>query len=580
MEAEATTSPASCEEAKIENTDVNSSSKAKRRKSKTLCEPTESMLAGLKELEKRKGEIKPEDDPFWEKRGGKGCDLLPKYKEVPHKAPRPINETLELLKPLEKSSRLLTTTKATINGAYHKDEVKKELHVTPLPQSSHLLTPTKASIAAVFTPPVTEEPPKSPVRSTSPFRENSRLSDLTAARRASAREKADNSRGVDNRELGWNEYFARSGQRKHSVPSAAPSPSSASNEGTPTASTPDSANKQPRTGPYKNVKSKLHNPTVASVRQMWVAEAPGGEVNEEVRMDPAAKAAADEEEIRRRSHSPYAYVNSRLLEPTASVRSSMWSNRPNSPQQQRQSLSPRRDDVTPPSVEGKATKAQLFNQRQKYVKHDPKDVGAISKVNPKKNAIDQGSPPYNTKPGRIYSPVPGMIRKLSSRGSSSDEFYFDGSGIVEENRAAVAQFFGSSDSFEQQSNPMAYAETPQETATADVADVEFELEDKEKTVVEGAVNEEDTTVVVLKNDKDVGVDLTDEVEENRAVTTTETDDVDKSIQGAADNDSAPVYVAAEEKSGEEDEDNTINDATAELVMEAVRLQKTQSDVVA
>ena len=167
----------------------NTSPSRRRRKSKTLLEPTASMMCAMKELELRKGEIKPVDDPFWEKRGGKGSELSPKFKDVPIRPPRPMKETLEHLQPLDPSSRLLTSTKAATGGTYHKPELKKELKVTPLPPTSHLLTPTKASEAAHFTPPPTtaERDSKPSPRSSSPVqrRDSSRLLDLTKACQAS-----------------------------------------------------------------------------------------------------------------------------------------------------------------------------------------------------------------------------------------------------------------------------------------------------------------------------------------------------------------------------------------------------------
>eukprot|EP00392_Amoebophrya_sp_AT5.2_P019600 g20515.t1 len=99
----------------------------------------------MKDREKRKGEIKPEDDPFWEKRGGKGGDTMPRYEEVPARPPKPIKEALKTLQPVDKSSHFLATTKAAASATYHKVEPKKELKVAPLSPTSHLLTPTRAS---------------------------------------------------------------------------------------------------------------------------------------------------------------------------------------------------------------------------------------------------------------------------------------------------------------------------------------------------------------------------------------------------------------------------------------------------
>ena len=266
----------------LSRVEVNTSPSRRRRQSKSLLDPTASMVCAMKELELRKGEIKPEDDPFWEKRGGKGSARGPKFKDVPMRSARPIKETLEHMQPLDPSSHLLAPTKAATEGTYHKPEPKKELKVTPLPPTSHLLTPTKASEAAHFTPPPTtaERHPKPSPRTSSPVqrRDSSRLLDLTKACQASVwTQQAKHE--ADPREHGWDEFFARKSQRqrRHSAghvqalqsirTQSAPSPERSTPPGQPAKATTGS---KTRNKSYKDVPSKLHNPTVASVRQMWV----------------------------------------------------------------------------------------------------------------------------------------------------------------------------------------------------------------------------------------------------------------------------------------------------------------------
>lgn len=133
------------EEINLENTTQQQIQQTQQiKKNKTLHDPTESMLASQREFERRKNEIKPEDDPFWEKRGGKCSKIFIKFNDLPEKPQKSLKECVEQILPLPNNSRLLTPTQATLLLVYHKENIIKEKHITNLPNNSHLLTPTRS----------------------------------------------------------------------------------------------------------------------------------------------------------------------------------------------------------------------------------------------------------------------------------------------------------------------------------------------------------------------------------------------------------------------------------------------------
>ena len=203
---------------------------------------------------------------------------------------------------------------------------------------------------------------------------------------------------------------------------------------------------------------------------MWVEKGASRDFDEEgeggVRMDSTAAAAAAVEERRRHDGSPYGYVSSRLLEPTTSVRQSMWVNRSSSPDQRegrsRRLTSP--STTTPPSVEGKATRSQLFSQRQKYVKHDPLDVGAASKGTRSSRRSSRSTSPL-TRPGRItYHAslnVHSDTKRVSSGPGSGDAATSDSASVTPPLHE-IHKVFRGSDSFADQPNPMNTGVTAEE----------------------------------------------------------------------------------------------------------------------
>lgn len=374
-----------------------------KRKPKSLHEPTESMLASQREFERRKHEIKPEDDPFWEKRGGRNGKLIIKKEELPKKSPKSLAETVELLTPLPLNSRLLTPTQATIFGLYHKEEPPKEKHISALPATSHLLTPTKASSLGEYHPtPSPKEKPLTPrshsgdVSSHSHQKytppPDSRLFDLTASCKNAKYEKKIID--TDPREDGWKSIIAPARPRSPlPVPPEIP---------------------QHHNNPYKNVKSKLFNPTIASVRQKWCDPHEGGEVidgegistqDDDHREPQAASEAPHEPSASSHNHHRFSHIPSRLLEPTAAHISSQWCNRPTSPTLERKkSNSPQTVHI--PAVQAKSTQAQLHSQRSKYVAPDHGDIA-------KKKASTRRSQSVPTL-GRIYNPPPPPVTERRS----------------------------------------------------------------------------------------------------------------------------------------------------------------------
>jgi hypothetical protein len=387
----------------------NEALEGRRRKPKSLLEPTENMLAAKRELETRKNQIKPEDDPFWEKRGGKGERLYPKYSEVTEK---PLKDNHGNVLPLSPSSRLLVPTKAAIRGTYHKEEdATHSRNICPLPTSSHLLTPTKASSMGEYhTSPASpssirgasasvsasaSQPSQPALAMHSPT-----LLELTANRRASAWEKKPEPE-MDPREEGWKNILL--GRKNPGFREVAPVPVARHNEH------------------YKDVKSKLYNPTIASAHQMWVHSASGGGeliLDEDgverdmshLLLDEGSDHHSAEDQMPRGdshvslSHSKYANICSRLYDSTTATKAAMWSNRVASPPPRRQSLTSR-----PPEVEAKMTKAQLYGKREKFVRVDSKDLQEIEKTHRPRHRHSAGDLQSRSASapifGRIFVPV-------------------------------------------------------------------------------------------------------------------------------------------------------------------------------
>jgi hypothetical protein len=383
-----------------------------KRKSHSLYEPTESMLASQREFDRRKNEIRPEDDPFWEQRGGKGARHLQRYDTLPEKAPRALKDCIDTITPLPNNSRLLTPTQATIFASYHKDEAPKSKQITALSSNSHLLTPTKASsLAEYHHPPSPREKPLTP-RSNSgevaaashPYSPPAecRLFELTTNRKCAAYEKKIID--TDPRENGWRSLVTPVDPR-----SPLPAPREIVHHD----------------NPYKEVKSKLFSPTIASVRQQWQAQAEGGEgdldldgVSLNGHGEDQHSVSVSPEKASRSHQKRFSQIHSRLHEPTAAHIASQWCNRPPSPAEstsghRRQSAPGARADSVP-AVQAKTTQAQLLNRRAKYV---PPDDGDIAK---RPSPATRGTQRSKSVPvlGRIYispRPPPVTERKFSLR---------------------------------------------------------------------------------------------------------------------------------------------------------------------
>jgi hypothetical protein len=330
------------------------------------------MIAARRELETRKNQIKPEDDPFWEKRGGKGERLYPKYSDV---AEKPLKDNHGNVVSLPPSSRLLVPTKAAIRGTYHKEEDTKNSCPLPISQLSHLLTPTKASVMGEY-----HTAPASPssIRATSasgstqPLQQpaavgahSPTLLELTVNRRAAAWEKKPEPE-MDPREEGWKNIL-HGRKSTGCFQEAAPVPVARHNEH------------------YKDVKSKLYQPTIASSHQMWVHSPNGGDEDcvesNSLLLDEGSDHHS--EALHQPSHGDtsfhgrYANICSRLHDPTAATKAARWSNRVASPPPRRQSMGGHL--AGPPEVEGKMTKAQQYGRREKFVRVDSKDLQEIEK---------------------------------------------------------------------------------------------------------------------------------------------------------------------------------------------------------
>mmetsp|Transcript_26661 Transcript_26661/g.39606 ORF Transcript_26661/g.39606 Transcript_26661/m.39606 type:complete len:654 (-) Transcript_26661:137-2098(-) len=372
--------------------DRHENKKSAEKKSRSLYAPTQSMIAAQKELERRKVEVNPVDDPFWEKRGGKGAQFYPKFREVPEKPPRSMTETLEHVSPLPASSRLLSPTKAYECGTYQKQSPKKPKLTAKLPENSHLLTPTKASSCSEYSPPP-KPSPSSQSRSrrgsgdsttlqlsTSP--NGTRLFDLTATRKQKVIEKRGHN--IDPREQGWKSNTKPDNKEspnytKPSVPNA-----------------------------YKDVKSKLLNPTVASVRQQWTPEKQEGSEDDvgEV-LDPVPTGCEVKKHTGHTNHA-YDYVGSRLHESTTSNKASMWTGA------QQESAPVRVNKVPegpPPNAALKETKAQQYSKREKYTKPATRDIREVDKQEGRVSRVS----PVPHQPGRMYVPPQQNSRNQAAK---------------------------------------------------------------------------------------------------------------------------------------------------------------------
>jgi hypothetical protein len=404
--------------------------RAKKRRPKSLYEPTENMLASKRELEQRKQQIKPEDDPFWEKRGGKGERLYPKYPDVT------VDKRLQRdhhgnVIPLSSSSKLLTPTRASICGSYHKDrQSHASKQISPLPDSSHLLTPTKASSLGEYHPSSSLSPPKSLSSNSqaSPIAQghSTTLLELTANRRASAWEKKPEPE-VDPREEGWKNILLE--PKNPGFREVSPVPVAHHSE------------------LYKDVKSRLYSPTIASSHQMWIhfhenhgeggmrddlmLDEDGIEVStSNLWLDEGSDHHSQEKEhvYREGEYQPYysyaqtryANICSRLHDPTAATKAAMWSNRMPSPPPRRRSS----EQINgPPQVEAKMTTAQQHNRREKFTRFDSKDLGGKEKRQETragtgaraKGSRSESAPVF----GRIYVPV---YTPIASRAQLTQRF--------------------------------------------------------------------------------------------------------------------------------------------------------------
>jgi hypothetical protein len=385
--------------------------KAKKRRPKSLYEPTENMLASRRELEQRKQQIKPEDDPFWEKRGGKGERLYPKYPDVTVEKRQQRDHHGNII-PLPSSSKLLTPTKAFIRGSYHKEQDHTSKQISPLPVSSHLLTPTKASSLGEYHTATSLTPPKSAV-SNSPVTQghSATLLELTANRRASMWEKKPEPE-VDPREEGWKNILLD--RRNTGFREVTPVPVAHHSE------------------LYKDVKSRLYSPTIASSHQMWIhfhhgeegstrddlmLDEDGIEIStSNLWLDEGSDHHSEEHVYREGEYQPYesyaqaryANICSRLHEPTTATKAAMWANRMPSPPPRRRSS----DQISgAPQVEGKTTTAQQYNRREKFTRFDSKDLGkerATGAAGERRAAGSKGKMPRSESApvfGRVYVPV-------------------------------------------------------------------------------------------------------------------------------------------------------------------------------
>jgi hypothetical protein len=405
--------------------DNNDEDHFKRRRPKSLMEPTANMLASQRELEKRKNEIKPKDDPFWEKRGGKGARFYPKYDNI-EKSSKLVQ--LDQVTPLPQDSRLLTPTRAAVFGTYHKETPKKDKSISPLPVTSHLLTPTKASTRAEYHSQIPPDQPvaKSQPRDKSPPRENpsdqpstSTLHDLTVNRKSAQWEKKEIS--VDPREHGWTNILIhptkKSPTRNIDFLDMNPLPPPV----------------DPATNPYKKVLSKLYEPTVASVACMWTGDADTGDEQTSLYVDDSgierdtpgetntnngvheargrrasrgSRGSPSPSPEKRPVNKKYALICSRLMDTTVAIEASSWVNRDQGSPRRRHSIV----NLPPPAVQAKPTKAQIYGQREKFVHFDDKDIGRENNRK-KKSHRSSSAPPV---PGRVYCPVP-VSPHLASR---------------------------------------------------------------------------------------------------------------------------------------------------------------------
>jgi hypothetical protein len=374
---------------------------SEKRKPHNLYEPTESMVASQREFDRRRSEIRPEDDPFWEQRGGKCAKHLQRYDTLPEKPPKSLKDCVEMITPLPNNSRLLTPTQATIFASYHKEEAPKGKHITALPTNSHLLTPTKASSLGEYHPPAPPREKQSTPRSNSgevsaasqtyspPI--NSRLLELTTNRKCAVYEKKIID--ADPREDGWKSLVAPLDPR-----SPLPSPREV----------------VPHENPYKEVKSKLFNQTIASMQQQWHAQSVvdedfNGQSLNGQEEDQRSSVSVSHERASRRHQNRFSQIHSRLHEPTAAHIASQWRNRPPSPATSVSVTGSRRQSAPGsgaaecvPAVQAKTTQAQLLYQRAKYV---PPDDGDIAKRAPP-GGTRAGQQRSRSVPvlGRIYAP--------------------------------------------------------------------------------------------------------------------------------------------------------------------------------
>lgn len=378
-----------------------------KRKPKSLYEPTESMLAAQREFERSRKEIRPEDDPFWEKRGGKCGKSHLKHEEVPERSPKTLRESAEMVQPLPTDSRLLTPTQATIFASYHKEETPKEKHIAALPPNSHLLTPTKASSLGEYHPPPKSSPRSNssdtaPVTSSSSSQiysppPNSRLLELTTNRKCAIYEKKIID--TDPREDGWRSIITPGDSK-----SPLPAPPEVHHD-----------------NPYKNVKSKLHNPTVASVHQKWCdprsssedAELFDSVVDSQIYGGRSGSESVPTSPRSARNQKRFSQIHSRLFEPTAAHLASQWCNRPNSPPVVTATVNRRhsaRNTDTVPAVQAKTTHAQLHKQRAKYVRPDDGDLAKGKRAPAAESKRSKSVPVY----GRIYIPPPPPVTERRS----------------------------------------------------------------------------------------------------------------------------------------------------------------------
>lgn len=436
--------------------DISDNHKYQKPKRKSLFAPTASQISAQREMERRRNTIDPNDDPFWEKRGGKSEHLFTKDRhKVEQSELSPPNPHKNLdVSPLPSSSHLLTETKASKCGIYRPPNANaKEVGppIAPIPLSSHLLTPTKASRLYEY-----KSPPKEIDASAILLRPRSRSPEpvklpeslLHAMRPTQACISAtyvrkDNAQYRDPREIGWKSKTRLSNDLHKSISEIVGMNDNRIEETSPTANKEDSK--------FKNVQSKLHTPTVASSHSKYKSpQQLEIEQEDEILTELAALNTDEDGNEKRASYSgaygTYSNVTSKLYEPTTAVLAGAWNRDPEFDFVEPINLDqimPTRLSSLSPTVQSRlmeSTSAYESSRREKHHQVDAADVGSVEKAAQRRKSIDAVHKPghisYSQQNSRAATPI------LSRSGSPAHFKSMDAADDHSPNKQIVATISG------------------------------------------------------------------------------------------------------------------------------------------